>query len=200
MSDEIFPELPGLKWGVRRAPVFSTTVKRSVGGREYRALNQLYPTYRYKFSFEFLRDQRKGVDELRTLVGFFNARHGSYDSFLFDDPDDNATENDQFGLGNGSATAFQLFRSFGGFSEPVYDLKAAPLVYKDGVKQTPTTHYSVSSSGLVTFVAAPAAGAVLKWTGGYYWRCCFDKDEADFEKFLHDLWELKTLEFHSVPP
>lgn len=200
MSDEIFPELPGLKWGVRRAPVFSTTVKRSVGGREYRALNQLYPTYRYKFSFEFLRDQRKGVDELRTLVGFFNARRGSYDSFLFDDPDDNATENDQFGLGNGSATAFQLFRSFGSFSEPVYDLKTAPLIYKDGVKQTPTTHYSVSSSGLVTFVAAPAAGAVLKWTGGYYWRCCFDKDEADFEKFLHDLWELKTLEFHSVPP
>lgn len=200
MSNEVFPELPGLKWGVRRAPVFNTTVKRAVGGREYRALNQLYPTYRYKLSYEFLRDWRQSVDELRTLVGFFNARHGSYDSFLFDDPDDNATENDSFGVGTGTTTAFQLFRSFGGFSEPVYDLKAAPLIYKDGVKLTATTHYTVSSSGLVTFVTAPAAGAVLKWTGAYYWRCCFDKDEADFDKFLQDLWELKTLEFHSVPP
>ena len=200
MSNEVFPELAGLKWGVKRSPHFSTTVKESVGGREYRAMNRLYPSYHYRLAYEFLRDWRQGIDELRTLVGFFNARHGRFDSFLFDDPDDNYTENDTFGLGTGSTTAFQLARTFGGFAEPVYDLKAAPLIYKDGVKQTPTTHYTVSSSGLVTFVSAPASGAILKWTGGFYWRCCFDKDAADFEKFLQDLWDLKQCEFHSVPP
>ncbi len=200
MSNELFPDLPGLKWNVRRAPSFNTLKKTSVGGREYRAANQLYPTYRYKLAYEFLRDQRKGVDELRTLVGFFNSRRGAFDSFLFEDPDDHYTENDSFGVGTGTTTAFQLFRTFGGFSEPVFDLNGAPIIYKDGVKQTATTHYTVSSSGLVTFVSAPAAGAVLKWTGSFYWRCCFDKDEADFEKFLQDLWELKTCEFHSVPP
>src|SRR5688572_15886970 len=56
--------------------------------------------------------------------------------------------------GNGSTTAFSFPYEFGAAS----DLK----VYKDGVLQTITTHYTVSggsgSSGTVTFVAAPAAG------------------------------------------
>lgn len=200
MSQELFPDLPGLKWGVRKAPEFATQKVTASSGREYRAALRTYPTWHYKLSYEFLRDKRQGVDELRKLVGFFNARRGSFDSFLFKDPDDNATENDQFGIGNGTTTTFQLFRTFGDFGEPVYDLQAAPLIYKDGVKLTATTHYTVSASGLVTFVTAPAAGALLKWTGAYYWRCCFDKDQADFEKFLAELWQLQSLEFHTVPP
>ncbi len=56
--------------------------------------------------------------------------------------------------GNGTTTAFSFPYEFGDGS----DLK----VYKDGVLQTITTHYTVSggsgSSGTVTFVAAPASG------------------------------------------
>ena len=32
---------------------------------------------------------------------------------------------------------------------------------------------ATSSTGMVTFVTAPAAAAALTWTGAFYWRCRF---------------------------
>lgn len=200
MSNAVFPSLTGLKWGVRRSPQWKTIKRESVSGREYRAANMTYPRYTYRIGYEFLRDKRAGVDELRTLVGFFNARKGSFDSFLFADPDDGAVTAENFGTGNGSTTQFQLARSFGGFQEPVYDLNGTPLIYKAGVLQTVTTHYSISSAGLVTFVTAPTAGQALTWTGSYYWRCRFERDLVDFDKFMRELWELKEISFRTDPP
>lgn len=200
MSQSVYPSLPGLKFGVIRRPIWNTSVKTTVSGREYRAANQLYPTYLYRLSYEFLRDLRTGVDELRTLVGFFNSRQGKFDTFLFTDPDDNAVTAQTFGTGNGSTRAFQLLRTFGGFNEPVYDLNGAPLIYNAGVLQTVTTHYTVSATGLVTFVTAPANGNALTWTGSYYWRCRFEQDAEDFEKFLSQLWQLRQVELRTVRP
>lgn len=200
MSQAVFPAMPGLKWGVRRSPFWSTSRKTAVSGREYRAANMIYPRYRYRLTYEFLRDLRAGVDELRTLVGFFNSRRGSFDSFLFADLDDATASGENFGLGNGSTTQFQLVRTFGGFVEPVYDLNGAPQIYKEGVLQTVTTHYTIGSTGVVTFVTAPANGQALTWTGSYYWRCCFERDSADFEKFLKDLWDLKQCDLITVLP
>lgn len=200
MSNAIYPTLAGLKFGVVRTPIFSTSIKTASSGREFRAANQLYPSWRYRLQYEFLRDLRSGVDELRTLAGFFLARQGRFDTFLFSDPDDNSVTGQQFGTGDGSTTAFQLLRSFGGFLEPVYDLNGSVQVYKAGVLQTLSTHYSVSSSGVVTFVAAPTAGQALTWSGSYYWRCRFEKDSSDFEKFLHQLWQTRSVEFRTVLP
>lgn len=59
-----------------------------------------------------------------------------------------------FGTGNGTSTAFSLPYA------PV-----TPLIYKNAVLQTLTTHYTVAPSGLVTFTAAPAANDLLTWTG-----------------------------------
>lgn len=132
MSNAVFPVLPGLKWGVVRHPSFSTTKKKAVNGREYRAANMIYPEYVYKLSYEFLRDLRSGVDELRTLEGFFLSRYGSYDSFLWTDPDDNSVTAQQIGTGDGTTTAFQLVRSWGGFVEPVYNLASPPVITYGG--------------------------------------------------------------------
>lgn len=200
MSNEIFPALPGLRWGVRRTPEWNTTRKSSVTGREYRAANMIYPKWRYRLGYEFLRDKRAGVDELRRLVGFFNARRGGFDSFLFTDPDDSSVTAQSFGLGNGVTTQFQLMRTFGGFDEPVYDLNGAPQIYKAGALQTVTTHYTISASGIVNFTSAPAAGQALTWTGSFYWRCVFVRDAMDFEKFLQELWEAKEVLLITDPP
>lgn len=200
MSNAIFPTLAGLKFGVTRTPTWNTTRKTSVGGREFRAANMLYPTYRYKLAYEFLRDLRSGVDELRTLVGFFNARQGSFDSFLFNDTDDNSVTAQNIGTGNGSTTQFQLTRTFGGFTDPVYDVNGTPLIYKAGALQTLTTHYTLSSTGLVTFVTAPTAGQAITWTGGYYWRVRFEQDATEFEEFMNQLWQARSVELRTVKP
>jgi uncharacterized protein (TIGR02217 family) len=199
MSNAIFPTLPGLTWDLLRTPVWSTTKKISVSQREYRIANMAFPRYKYKLSFEFLR-QTNGFTEFTTLTGFFNARQGGFDSFLFQDPDDYTVTAQTIGVGNGSNKLFQLVRTWGGCLEPVYDANSAPLIYLDGTLKTLTTDYTVSATGLVTFVTAPGAGVVVTWTGNYYRRVCFTQDMADFNKFMTNLWSLKTLEFITVMP
>lgn len=192
MSNAIFPSLPGLKWGSRKTPRFSTIVRRAVSGKEVRAARMSYPLWDFSTSYEVLRAGAEA--ELQTLVDFFLARKGSFDSFLFTDPSDCVAAGQQFGIGDGVTTQFQLVRSLmsGGFLEPVMNLNGAPTLYAAGVEQT--TGYTISSTGMVSFDVAPAGGAVLTWSGAFYFRCRFSRDTTDFDNFLQDLWEAKKVE------
>lgn len=199
MSNAVFPSFPGLTWNIIRRPRWSTVTKKSVSGREFRSAQFSYPLWEYKLSFEVLR-ARSALPEMQQLAAFFNARQGSFDDFLYSDPDDNSVTLQGFGMGNGSTTQFQLVRAFGGYTEPVFSLNSAPLIYVNGVLQTVTTNYTVSSTGLVTFVTPPGNGLALTWSGTYYWRVRFMQDAIDFNQFMRQLWELKTLEFTTVKP
>lgn len=192
MSDAVFPSLPGLKWGRRKTPHFSTIVRRAVTGREVRAARMSYPLWDFVLGYEVLRAGAEA--ELQTLVDFFCARKGSFDSFLYTDPSDCVVSGQQFGTGDGVTTQFQLVRSLAalGFLEPVMNLNGAPVIFKDGIEQT--SGYTVSATGMVTFSVAPAASAALTWSGGFYFRCRFLRDAADFDNFLEDLWENKKVE------
>lgn len=198
MGNSVFPTLAGLMWDYTRTPVWSTMEKKAVSGRAYRSANYSYPLYRVKLAFEVLR-QYGSYTELANLAGFYNARSGGFDSFLWTDPDDNVVTAQSFGTGTGAATKFQLVRTFGGFVEPVFDPVGSPSIYVSGVLKTLTTDYTISN-GLVTFVSAPANGAPLTWTGAYYRRMRFVPDSAEFVKFMNGLWALKSIEMESVKP
>jgi hypothetical protein len=91
------------------------------------------------------------VDELQTLGGFFLARQGSYDSFLYSDPTDNAATNQTFAAGDDVTTAFTLARAWGGFIEPIGACAGSPTIYRtdwQGQVQlypTPRTNWIKSS-------------------------------------------------------
>lgn len=200
MSNDVFPTLPGLQFEFKRVPMWKTQIQEAVSGAEYRGRQMLSPRYTYKASYEFLRDRRQGYDELRSLVGFFNAHYGSFDSWVFDDPDDDSVTAQAFGTGDGATTQFQLVRTLGGFAEPVYALNGAVQIFKGGVSQAQPGACSVDAFGLVTFVAAPAAAAALTWTGSFYWRCRFVQDSLEFAKFAWRLWNLQTCDFITLKP
>jgi len=197
MSQAVYPVLPGLTYGVIKSPTFSTRVQTAVSGKELRAAFWATPIWYYTLVYEFLRNTA-AFNELQTLLGFFNARQGKFDSFLLSDPDDNAVTAQLFGTGDGATTAFQLARSYGGFLEPVKDLNGTAAIYNAGVLQVVTTNYTISATGLVTFVTAPASGHALTWTGSYYWRCRFDLDSVDFNKFMATFWEVKQVNLVSL--
>ena len=200
MSSEIYPSPPGLTFGTQRNVIAPPVItKTTPSQREYRARDATLPRYRYVLAYEFLRSDAVWA-ELQALVGFFNRHGGGFDDFLFLDPDDNAVAANAFGVGNGSTKAFQLLRTFGGFSEPVRDVLGAPSIYVNGVLRTPGTHYSLSATGLVTFVTAPGAGQPVTWTGQFYRRVRFRYDELQATKFMQDLWEAKTVELLSTKP
>jgi uncharacterized protein (TIGR02217 family) len=204
MSSEVFPSLAGLEYPVVRTPVFKTLIQQAVSGQENRAALQVYPRWQWTLSFNFLRDDAN--DEFHTLLAFFLARQGAYDSFLFTDPDDNAVTGQPIGVGTGSQAQFQLVRSFGGFDEPVL----APLLVSNlkvgGVPKIQGTDYGVGNwengvtpNGTVNFLTgAPAAGQSIVADIAYYWPVRFLADQYDFAKFMNRLWEQKKLDFISL--
>lgn len=404
MSNAVFPTLAGLTWNVLKSPRWSSKVQQSVGGKEMRAAYWTTPLYTWQLTYELLR--ASALLELQALIGFFNARQGKFDSFLFSDPSDNSVTAMGFGVGDAVKTAFQLQRSLagprtldwqgvqpfistprknltsfpedftnaawtkvattigvnfyfapngtltadkvqedntnsqhaitesttcplgtytlsawvrpvertkcvlsmsdgaGGFAsigfdltngstfssgvavgswtgisftatlwpdgwyrltitgtrgagtvvvqqlflwttalsyvgttgsgvdawgfklepgsfatsyfnaatlspaywpaagdafEPVLDLaNAQPQIFVDGILKTFGSDYTISASGLITFTAAPAAGAALTWTGSYYWRVRFNDDVTEFNNFLSQLWEAKKVTLVSV--
>lgn len=196
MSQAVYPVLPGISYGTLKIPTFKTDIKTTPSGREFRGAQMQYPLYKYTLIYEFLRDTAT-AQEWRTLIGFYAARQGCFDSFLFDDTDDHSVTGQQFGIGDGLTTTFQLVRALGGNVEPVYDLNGGTSIYVNG---SGVGNYTVNATGGVTFATAPAYGAPITWTGNYYWRCRFLTDEQEFAKMFNGMWEAKKVEFITVKP
>lgn len=197
MSNQILTPLVGMKWPFTRGNKFSTTIKTAVSGREYRTQNWSYPKYEWKLDYEVLRETSSFV-EMRYLMGFVNARGGSFDSFLYADPDDYTVTAQVLGTGDGTTTQFQLVRAWGGYVEPVYNLNGTASIFVNGVLKTITTDYTISAAGLVSFVAAPGAALPVTATFSFYWRVRFNKDGFDFSQMMQKLWQLNGLGFIST--
>ncbi|MFD2234831.1 DUF2460 domain-containing protein [Phaeospirillum tilakii] len=194
MSNALFPSLPGLTWDIKRSPEFSTTIVKGADGGETRIGNWVYPLWHWTLTYELLRDD--ATDELRTLLGFFLARQGRLDDFLLRDPSDCAVSGQLLGTGDGVTTTFQAVRGLGGFVEPVKALWGSQAVYVAGAKQL--SGWTVSDSGLFTFASAPAPGAAITADLSYCWRVRFDLDQAEFNQFARNLWDLQTCTLVSV--
>lgn len=193
MSNVIFPKFPGLAWGSVWSPTFKTSISTSANGKEYRSANMATPVYGLSLKFEFLRHGDRG-DELMPLFAFFLARKGSFDSFLYEHPEDNSVTDQLIGIADGHATAFQLLRGFDlAAVEPVMNIKQVLEIKVNGALKTIGEHYTLTDTGIVVFLEAPGAGPVT-WSGSYYYRARFLDDVMDFEKFLKNLWRTNKLD------
>lgn len=197
MSNLVYPVLPGLTLEVERDVIPPpVTVLKTPSRRRYVARDATIPLYSYALKYEFLRTD-DAFAELQTLVGFFNLMGGGFDTFLFEDVDDNTATAQPFGVGDGTTTTFQLLRSFGGFAEPVTALQATPTpqVYANG---SPAGSYGISAAGIVTFAGPPAAGVSLTWTGKFYRRCAFSDPKLSTQKFMNRLYTAGKVQIESV--
>ncbi|MDE2164104.1 MAG: DUF2460 domain-containing protein [Alphaproteobacteria bacterium] len=120
----------------------------------------------------------KTLDDLHALVAFFEARMGRLYGFRFRDPADYkscapgadiAATDQPLGTGDGAVTTFQLAKAYiSGPSRWTRTIKkpvaGTVRIAIDSVEQT--DGWSIdSTTGLVTFAAAPASGAAL--TAGF---------------------------------
>lgn len=193
----VFPELPGLSPRVKKTAVWSGGVQQSVSGRELRTAYFSHPLWRFSLSFEILRT-RQAVDELARLAGFFNARRGTLESFLYDDKSDNRVENQSLGRAEGNQTRVRLLRAYGGFVEPVLEPKEGIEVKVSGRLQLAGRDYSLAPDGVLVFNQALPQGAELSWSGGFYHRVRFLNDSLDLEQLYPGLWAAKKVEFQTV--
>lgn len=199
MSNLILPSLQGWSYDKTITPVWNTQTYTSQSGRETRIQNWKYPRYKISIKYNFLTDNNiesvtldKG--DVEKIKGFFNSVAGSFDDFLYFDDTENSVENQTFGAGDGQTTTFKLVRSLPNWVEPVNGIVEQPKIFIDGVE----TETTVDADGVVTFSKTPAKGAVLSWTGKFYFRVRFENDELDLSRTWASLWENAELNLITV--
>mgnify|MGYP001614376919 FL=1 len=202
MSSFVFPTLKGLTYPLTRTPQWRTGVRDALSGKESRIAYRQFPRILFSLEYSVLREQAS-TNELKQLVGLFNALQGSFDTFLYNDPEFNSVTAESFGTGNGTTTQFQLvarYQNAGGpgYAERVQNLSSTPSVYDNGVLQTLLTDYTTGTTGIISFVVPPVSGHALTWTGTFSYRCRFMDDSIDFEKMMAFLWRTE-FQFISVP-
>lgn len=132
----------------------------------------------------------KSLDDLHTLIAFFEARRGRLHGFRFRDPIDNRScapsavpsmLDQVIGTGDGVATDFQLVKLYASGGESWARSIAKPVdgtvtVAVDGVEAAVAVN---DATGLVSFSAPPAEGAAI--TAGFAFDCPvrFDTDRLD---------------------
>lgn len=154
------PRFPDdIAYGAAGGPQYSTDLVVTAGGYEKR--NQNWSAARLKWDVGYSVRLQSQYD---ALLAFFHAVKGRAMGFRFKDHSDYAAtaSNGRVGagaVGDGTPGPFQLIKRYTSgstttdrdISKPV---SGSVTVYKGGVVQTPTTHYTLdTATGLVTWTA-----------------------------------------------
>lgn len=190
--------------GFKGGPRFSTDKVTSVNMQERRLQNLSIARHFYSWT-------QKDTDAalIATLRAFWYDRRGDFKAFLFKDWTDFQCVECQIGIGDGVQAAFQATKlytaGFNPYVRVIRHIKSGTLVVKvDGVTKTPTTHYTVSATGLITFTMGniPAEGAIITITCEFYVPVRFDGDafEPSIPYTLPDVLDLDSLQAVEVIP
>lgn len=129
----------------------------------------------------------RSLDDAAALVAFFEGRRGRLHGFRFRDfadfkscaPSGAVAATDQpLGVGDGETATFALTKTYADLARPI--AKPVAGTVRLAVDGAETSDFTVDvTSGLVTFTAAPATGAVL--TAGFEFDTPvrFDTDRID---------------------
>ena len=86
VSDLLFPTLRGLTYPIGKTPCWNTIVQESISGVKKFLQCYTYPYYTLTLSFSYLSDRNIMMDDIHTLMSFYNQLGGAGQDFLFADP------------------------------------------------------------------------------------------------------------------
>lgn len=149
-----------IAYGSGGGPEYSTDIVETLGGYEQRNSNWSESRAHYNVAHGV-----KSEAQLEALIAFFRARKGRAKAFRFKDWTDYKATAQAIATGNGSATQFQLIKTYTSgavtatrtITKPVsgtVKLYLAGVEQLSGVSTDPLT-------GIVTFSAAPGNGVAI---------------------------------------
>ncbi|MET4127998.1 DUF2460 domain-containing protein [Roseovarius sp. MBR-6] len=194
-----FPD--NISRGARGGPERRTQIVELASGDEERNANWANSRRRYDVAYGIRR-----ADDLAEVVAFFEARNGRLHGFRFKDwgdhksspPSGTPLPTDQvIGAGDGAATAFQLAKRYASGGQSWTRSITKPVagtvrIAVDGLEQ-PTGWSVDTTTGLVTFNAAPGAGVAI--TAGFEFDVPvrFDTDALDVTLDLERLGSITSI-------
>jgi len=194
-----FPD--NISRGARGGPERRTQIVELASGGEERNASWANSRRRYDAAYGIRR-----ADDLAAVVAFFEARNGRLYGFGWKDwgdyksclPSQAPSANDQtIGTGDGATTAFQLVKAYTSGAQSWTRAITKPvagtvLVAIDGAARS--SGWSVdTTTGIVSFTAAPATGAVL--TAGFEFDVPvrFDTDRLDVTLDIERLGSIASI-------
>ncbi len=190
---------PDIAYGAQGGPEYLTTVVSMASGHEQRNAN--WSAARGKWN---VASGLKHQTQLNTLVAFFRARKGRAYGFRFKDWTDYKATSQALGAGDGTTKSFQLIKTYtsGAGSETrtiKKPVQGTVVPYLAGVKQT--SGWSVdTTTGILTFVAAPAQGVAVTADFEFDVPVRFDTDSmaVSIEQFdLHQWSDIPVIEIRA---
>lgn len=160
-------------FGWQGGPSFNTRVITAQSWVERRNANNIECRHSYTLPLQNIVDD----NYLLLLKQVFMACRGQLHSFKVKDYSDNTATNAVFGEGDGATLSFQLSKTstFGpaSYVRTITKPLAGVVVTVNGVATAVTVN---TSTGMVTFAAPPAAGAILRWSGEFRVPVRFNSD------------------------
>lgn len=190
-----------IAFGARGGPRRKTVISVSGSGYEHRNSQWADSKRDYNAGYGV-----KNLDDIHTVVSFFEERRGQLHGFRWKDkfdfkscaPLQTTSHNDQpIGTGNGSTTQFQLVKVYGSVYSPYTRMINKPVagtvkIGLNGVNQA--SGWSVNTTmGIVTFSAAPGAGVAV--TAGYEFDVPvrFDTDNLQIDLSAFDAGQIPDI-------
>jgi uncharacterized protein (TIGR02217 family) len=196
--------------GSRGGPVRRTDIVTLSSGREHRNSRWAGSRRRYDAGLGV-----RSVDALHAVVAFFEERRGRLIGFRFRDrmdwrsgpPSQEPTPLDQrIGAGDGQTSSFPLVKTYGSSFAPYQRPIAKPVggsvrVALDGVEQAVGSGFTCDPlTGLVTFAAAPPAGAIVTAGFAFDVPVRFDTDELDIDFSAFEAGEIPKILLIEIVP
>lgn len=166
--------------GARGGPKFQTTVTSLASGAEQR--NQDWSEQRCEFDIGYGIQSLELFDEVRA---FFYGRRGRARGFRFKDWSDYTLTDETIATGTGAQTVFPIIKTYEGSGPHSYGRRitrpvATGLVVKvNSIVQATPAAYTLGAGGILTFVAAPGNGLLIKVTCDFDVPSRFDIDKFD---------------------
>ena len=194
-----FPD--AISRGARGGPERRTQIVELASGNEERNASWANSRRRYDVAYGIRR-----ADDLAAVVAFFEARNGRLHGFRFKDwadyasclPSQTAGPTDQIlGVGDDATTAFSLVKRYASGAETWVRAIAKPVagtvrVALDAAEQS--SGWTVdTTTGLVTFDTAPAAGVAVTAGFAFDVPVRFDTDALDVTLDLERLGSITSI-------
>jgi uncharacterized protein (TIGR02217 family) len=189
----LFPE--DISYGSTGGPGFNTTIIELSSGHEQRNINwsEAKATYEAQHGI-------KTRTQMEELIDFFWARNGKAYGFRYKDWADYELSGEQIGVGDGTTNTFQVTKTYEPSGYPYVRTirKTNPgtiVIYKNGVIVPQPSAASIDdTTGLITFVTAPAIADVITVTGEFHVPVRFDIDDM---KVTQD--DFEVMSWPSIP-
>jgi hypothetical protein len=208
----------GVTWNYKRSPKFNNIVQQPQSGRHPASWSLQFGTlFEFELTWNYLK--QNGVtttNDIQYLQEFYEAMGGGLNWFVFD-PSQNLFENlsvtnNLTQLQNGFSgqavsgqLSYPLWRSTTATNgstltllERIQNVSLFDGLYLNGAL-VPSSSYSLTMfPATVTFNAQPTVGSNIAWQGNYNYLVRFAEDTIDFNEFMFQLWDLKSLKMESI--